>query len=515
MHSFSGAVVMALGWSVLVWVWNRLDFQALLIFVVVLLVLWDFVKNRRPKAFPPTPPGIPFLGNIFTINYKTAHVNLTQLAVHYGDIYSLRMAQSWIVILNGYKTIKEALMVQGDNMADRPDSVVRTTVCNNLGLIRSNGYLWKQQRRFTLSTLKYFGVGKKSLESAILDEFTYVARNINDRNGKPFNPHLITNYSVANIICSLVFGHRFKYSDQRFKKMMQLFEEAMEIEASIWAELYKSFPVVMKLLPGPHQKMLRNWEAVKTFVRTEIDQHKKDRDPTEPRDYIDCYLTEIEKNKADVAAGFHEEDLVMCAVDLFVAGSETTSTTLLWGFLYMAKYPEVQEKVQAEIDRVIGQSRQPSTADRPDMPYTDAVIHEIQRIGNIAPLSLPRKATKDIQLGEYIIPQGTEVILNLTSVMFDKSEWETPDTFSPQHFLDKEGKFVKRAAFIPFSMGKRVCLGENLARMELFLFFTSFLQSFSFCMPDGVKPSMQYCLGVTLTPAPYEIGAIPRQRQSY
>ncbi|XP_036448017.1 cytochrome P450 2J6-like [Colossoma macropomum] len=505
---------MALGWSLLVCVWKGLDFQALLIFVVVFLVLWDYVKNRRPKAFPPAPPGIPFFGNIFTINFKKTHINMTQLAVHYGDVYSLRMAQSWIVILNGYKTVKEALMVQGDSMADRPDTVVHTRVCNNLGLIRCNGYSWKQQRRFTLSTLKYFGVGKKSLEAAILDEFTYLARDIGDRNGKPFNPHLITNYGVANIICSLVFGHRFKYSDQRFRKMMQLFEEAMEIEASIWAQLHSSFSVVMKLLPGPHQEMLKNWEAVKNFVRTEIEQHKKDRDPNELRDYIDCYLTEIEKNKADVAAGFHEENLVMCAVDLFVAGSETTSTTLRWGFLYMAKYPEVQEKVQAEIDWVIGQSRQPSTADRADLPYTDAVIHEIQRVGNIAPLSLPRKATKDIQIGEYIIPKGTDIIPNLTSVMFDKSEWETPDTFNPQHFLDQEGKFVKRAAFIPFSMGKRVCLGENLARMELFLFFTSFLQRFSFFMPDGVKPSMDYSLGVTLTPAPYEICAIPRHPES-
>ncbi|KAG9269222.1 cytochrome P450 2J6-like [Astyanax mexicanus] len=506
---------MALGWSVLVSVWTGMNFQALLMFVLVFLVLLDYVKNRRPKTFPPAPPGLPFLGNLFTINFKKAHIDLTQLSVHYGNVYSLRTAQSWVVILNGYETIKEALIVQGENLADRPDSVIRTEVCQNLGLIRANGYSWKQQRRFALSTLKYFGVGKKSLEGAILDEFTYLARDLSDKNGKAFDPHLITNYAISNIICSLVFGHRFKYADQRFRKMMQLFREALELEASIWAELYNSFPVVMGLLPGPHQEVLKNWEVVKAFVRTEIEQHKKDRDPNENRDYIDCYLTEMEKNKADVAAGFHEENLVMCAVDLFVAGSETTSTTLRWGFLYMAKYPEVQEKVQEEIDRVIGQSRQPSLADRADMPYTDAVLHEVQRIGNIVPLSLHRTAAKDIQIGKHIIPKGTEIIPNLTSVMFDKSEWETPDTFNPQHFLDKEGKFVKRTAFIPFGAGKRVCLGENLAKMELFLFFTSLLQRFSFSFPAGVMPSMEYSLGVTLNPAPYEICAVPRQPEHH
>uniref|UniRef100_A0A3B1JSW9 Uncharacterized protein n=1 Tax=Astyanax mexicanus TaxID=7994 RepID=A0A3B1JSW9_ASTMX len=209
---------------------------------------------------------------------------------------------------------------------------------------------------------------------------------------------------------------------------------------------------------------------------------------------------------------FHEENLVMCAVDLFVAGSETTSTTLRWGFLYMAKYPEVQGKVECheEIDRVNGQSRQPSLADRADMPYTDAVLHEVQRIGNIVPLSLHRTAMCMLSLF-----QGTEIIPNLTSVMFDKSEWETPDTFNPQHFLDKEGKFVKRTAFIPFGAGKRVCLGENLAKMELFLFFTSLLQRFSFSFPAGVMPSMEYSLGVTLNPAPYEICAVPRQPEHH
>ncbi|KAL2089547.1 hypothetical protein ACEWY4_014235 [Coilia grayii] len=160
--------------------------------------------------------------------------------------------------------------------------------------------------------------------------------------------------------------------------------------------------------------------------------------------------------------------------------------------------------VQAEIDRVIGQSRQPSMADR------DAVIHEIQRIVNIVPLGLPRFSTKDIQLGGYHIPKGMQVIVNLTSVLFDKNEWETPHTFNPGHFLDKEGKFVKNPAFIPFSAGKRVCLGESLAKMELFLFFTSFLQRFSFSVPPGVKPMMDFRFGITLAPLPHEICATPR-----
>ncbi|XP_059197220.1 cytochrome P450 2K1-like [Centropristis striata] len=158
-------------------------------------------------------------------------------------------------------------------------------------------------------------------------------------------------------------------------------------------------------------------------------------------------------------------------------------------------------KVQAEIDRVIGQSR---------LPYTDAVIHEVQRMGNIVPLNGLRLAAEDTTLGSYFIPKGTIVMPMLTSVMFDKTEWETPDTFNPGHFLDAEGKFVKREALLPFSAGKRVCLGEGLAKMELFLFLVGLLQKFSFSVPDGVELSTEGITGVVRVPLPFKVHAKAR-----
>ncbi|KAK2835624.1 hypothetical protein Q5P01_016108 [Channa striata] len=493
--------------------WVCVDSRSLLVFALVFLLMAEYLRNRRPSGFPPGPWTFPLVGNMFSLDMNKAHEGMTKLAEKYGNVYSLKMGPSWTLVLNGLEAVQEGLVTKGDILADRPLLPLHTDVLPKLGILFTNGHMWKQQRRFALFTLKYLGLGKRSLEPSIVDEFIYLSKEIDNHKGKPFNPHLLINNAVSNIICSLVFGHRFEYSDVKFQRLMKLFDIAAKLEGSIWSQLYNAFPMLMKRLPGPHHTLHKIYDEMLQFLKAEINKHKEDWDPSEPKDFIDCYLNEIQRTNTDDGAGtgFHEENLMMCSYDLFGAGTETTSTTLRWALLYMAKFTDIQEKVQAEIDRVIGQSRQPTMEDRANMPYTDAVIHEIQRMGNVVPLSLPHVTNKELQLGGYTVPKGTTVIPNLTSVLFDKNEWETPFTFNPGHFLNKEGKFVKRAAFIPFSAGKRVCLGENLARMELFLFFTSFMQRYTFSMPPGVKPNLQPRTGLSLSPYQYEICATLRE----
>uniref|UniRef100_A0A665T622 Uncharacterized protein n=1 Tax=Echeneis naucrates TaxID=173247 RepID=A0A665T622_ECHNA len=468
-----------------------LDSSSLLIFTLVFLVIAECLRNRRPRNFPPGPLALPLVGNVFSLDLRNAHRAMTEvrLSETYGKVYSLKLDSTWTVVLNGLSTMQEALLNKGDILNDRPVIPLHVDALPDFG---------KELFR--------------SLESSILNEFIYLSKEFANKKGKPFNPHYIINKAVSNIICSLVFGQRFDYCDEKFLKMTHLVDKVAQIEGSIWTQLYNAFPMLMKHFPGPHHTVRKTYSEVLKLLKTEIDQHKKDLDPSEPRDFIDCYLNEIQKVMDSV---FHEENLVMCVFDLFVAGTETTSTTLRWALLYMANDKVIPscctEKVQAEIDRVIGQSRQPSMEDRPKLPYTDAVIHELQRISNIVPLSLPHVTKREVQLEGYKIPKGVTVIPNLTSVLFDKSTWETPYTFNPGHFLNKEGKFVKQAAFIPFSLGKRACLGENLARMELFLFFTSFMQRFTFSMPPGMEPVFKPQVGVTLKPSEYEICITQRE----
>ncbi|XP_066548412.1 cytochrome P450 2J1-like [Amia ocellicauda] len=490
------------------WLWQWMDFQGLLLTLSVLLVV-KIIRDRPPKNFPPGPLAIPFLGSALSINPKDPSGSFCKLLGQYGDVAKMSIGGQRLVLLSGSKTIREVFVEKGDFFTDRPVYPIIERLFKGLGLITSSGLIWKQQRRFALSTLKYFGVGKKTLETSILEESRHLYEAINNEQGKPFDPHYLLHNGVSNIICSLVFGHRFEYDDGHFLEMLKNFEEIIQLPVTIWGQLYNMFPRLMSLLPGRHQSTFSTSKKIIRFIEDEVQKHKEDWNPSEPRDYIDCYLEEIEKCKDD-SSGFNEENLLYCVIDLFAAGTDTLSKTLLWGLLYMVKHPEIQEKVQDEIDRVIRQEHQPSMDDRPSMPYTYAVIHEIQRCANILPITPPRVSHYDTTIAGYDIPKGVIVLPMLMPILYDKSEYQTADRFNPEHFLDKEGKFVKRDNFIPFSIGKRACPGEQLARMELFLFFTSFLQRFTFCAPEGVELTMEFVIGITRGPKPFKICAIPR-----
>lgn len=484
-----------------------MDLTSWVVIVFLALLLVDVVKNQKPSNFPPGPWALPFLGNIFTgVDFKT----VDKLALEYGPVFSLRRGSERMVYISGYKMVKEALVNQLDCFVDRPVVPLFHVIFKGIGIVMSNGYMWKKQRKFANTHLRYFGGGQKSLEHYIQVESNFLCDAIKDEQGKPFDPQYTILNAVGNIICSLVFGHRYEYSDESFRRILELDNEAVLLAGSPRAQLFDAFPDIMKHLPGPHQTIHQNYYKIVSFLQNEIEKHQEEWNPDDPRDYIDTYLAEMKKQEKDPLAGFNLETLGVCTLDLIEAGTETAATTLRWSLVFLLNYPEVQEKVQAEIDRVIGKSRQPTMADKPNMPYTEAVIHEVQRMANIVPAGFPKMASKDTTLGGYFIPKGTPISAMLSSVLFDKEEWETPDVFNPQHFLDSNGQFQRKEAFMPFSAGKRVCLGEPLAKMELFLFLTSLLQRFTFTLVNGVKPSMEGVLGFTHSPQTFRMIAVPR-----
>ncbi|XP_072549611.1 cytochrome P450 2K1-like [Salminus brasiliensis] len=488
----------------------------LLLGVVVLLVVYFLSSASRFKEEDNEPPGpkpLPLLGNLLQLDLNSPHESLCELAKTYGPVFKVYIGPKKVVVLAGYKSVKQALVNYAEEFGER--EIVRTfkNFSENHGILFSNGENWKEMRRFALTNLRDFGMGKRGSEEKIIEEIQYIIEEFGKLGGAPFDTTKPVNYAVSNIISSIVYGSRFEYSDPRFKQMVNRANENVRIGGSAPIRLYNVFPWLGPFLKSK-RTLERNAEKNKKEINQLVSTLQETLNPDDRRGFVDSFLL---RKQSDETSGkknslFNEKNLFTTVVNLFVAGTDTTGTTLRWGLLLMAKYPHIQDCVQEEIDRVIG-SRQAVVEDRKKLPYTDAVIHEIQRVANIVPMSLPHTTSCDVHFNGFFIKKGTTVYPLLTSVLRDESEWESPHTFNPAHFLDAQGRFVKRDAFLPFSAGRRVCLGESLARMELFLFFTSLLQHFHFSPPPGVSADqldLTPVVGLTLNPSPHKLCAVKR-----
>jgi len=171
---------------------------------------------------------------------------------------------------------------------------------------------------------------------------------------------------------------------------------------------------------------------------------------------------------------------------------ETSSTTLAWAFAFMLNNPTVIPKVHKELDEVIGveHRRLVTIADRPNLPYINALVNEVQRCANLIPQNIPHKLTRDVVVDGFHLPKGLTVVPQISAVFIDDGAFENPEEFRPERFLDAEGKLQKCEALIPFSVGKRQCPGEPLARYELFLFLANLLQRYNI-FPGKEMPSLK------------------------
>ncbi|XP_051808047.1 cytochrome P450 2K3-like [Acanthochromis polyacanthus] len=227
---------------------------------------------------------------------------------------------------------------------------------------------------------------------------------------------------------------------------------------------------------------------------------KETLNPDVSRGLVDCFLIwQQEEQDAGVPVCLYTDQNLVSLVDDLLATGTTTSATLRWALLFMAKYPQIQDQVQEELDRVLGNGSL-SVEVRRNLPFTNAVIHETQRMVNIVPMAIASQTTEDLSFQGHFIKQ-------------DESEWETPHTFNPAHFLNGEGKFIQRNAFVVFSKGCKITLGESLANMALFLLFTSLLHCFRITPPPGVSEDdldLTPAEGVTSSPPPHQLCTIDR-----
>ncbi|KAH9510281.1 cytochrome P450 2 sub U member 1 [Bulinus truncatus] len=492
-----------------------LHFQALLA-ILALSLLFLYLRPRRPKNLPPSPGlALPLIGHLYLLE-KNPRKQLKQWADKYGDVFTLQMGTQTTVFINTFEAMKEAFVKKADYFSDRNNNnfIARHVPHFTKGVIASSGADWKAQRTTSLSILRNFGMGKNILAEKIVEEVSCFTKELSSKNGQPSDIRHLTNMSVSNVICSIIFGQRFEFDDPKFIGMIDMFNEGLKIDSGTLVLNFVPFLYYLPVDLFKGKLLIDIVSQIRRFTLDMIKEIKKHYDGSNLDNYIVAYIDAMKKDKKSGEICYLDEISLSRNIDsLFIAGSETTSTTTMWCLLYVLNYPDVQKKIFNEIVEHIGIDRVPSINDKPKMKYLTAFIMEVQRKASIVPLSVPHVCNTDTIVSGYTIPKGSIVLPNLDAVLKSKEIWGDPETFRPERFLDEQGNIVKREELIPFSIGRRVCLGESLANMELFLYLSTLFQKFEFlpASSDNV-PTLTETFGLVAAPEPFEIRCVERMK---
>ncbi|XP_035668515.1 cytochrome P450 2U1-like [Branchiostoma floridae] len=489
-----------------------IDLNVTTVLAVVFIVLvdaWAVWYYFRRRGTPPGPVAFPVIGSLVSLG-DTPHETFSAMGRTYGNICSFWLGTRLVVVLNGYETMREAFLDKAGCFSHRPSYFLPKLASGGIsGDSTPRPSHWRAQQRLSSYIVRSFTLGQTvSLERKITVEIQGLFDHVTSMQSAPFDPERLLLKSVANTICSVIFDVTFPYDHQEFCGFLELFKRNTDAASKI--PLGNYFPFLRHLPIGGHKECFENSEVVQVFMKKTVAEHREKFDPEKLRDFTDVYLSKVRDANDGIK---FTDDLLMEAIrDIFVAGTSTAAAALQWAILYMTVYPEVQEKVQDEIDRVVGKDRLPSLIDRSNLPYTEATMMEVSRLRLTGPLSLTHVTQQDTELSGFNIPKGTVIIPNVCSVSTNPEVWKNPLEFDPAGFLDSDGRLMKEGVFLPFSSGWCASNpGEQLARMLMFLYFSCLMQQFRFQKPDGAPPpSLRPKAGLNLVPCPYEIVAIPR-----
>ncbi|KAG7496166.1 steroid 17-alpha-hydroxylase/17,20 lyase-like [Solea senegalensis] len=466
-----------------------------------------------PRCSLPSLPRLPVLGSLPWLSRRLPpHLLFSQLAHRYGSVFSLYLGPHFTVVINDHQHAKEVLLQRGRDFAGRPSMVTTDLLTRGGQDIAFSDYspLWKLHRRLVHNSFTLFGEGSGRLQDIVLSSVDSLCAELLSGGGRGFDPSPAITRAITNVVCTLVFSATYRHGDAELQEVLRYNDGIVQTIAR--GGLVDIYPW-MKVFPNKSLSKLKDCISVRDRLLTrKLDEHKATLSDGDPRDLLDALL----KGQTSRSSGSEDEHItddhvLMTAAEAFGAGVETTSTTLLWILAYLLHHPEVQRRVQKELDENVGAERAVNVTDRGRLPYLDCVINEGMRIRPVSPVLIPHTAMTHSSIGGHSVPCGTRVLVNMWSIHHDPQHWDKPDLFNPDRFLDDQGRRVTPTCFLPFGAGPRVCVGESLARLELFLFLASLLQRMSFSQPDGVSPpNLQGRLGVVLQPLPYQVAVAPR-----
>ncbi|XP_061178421.1 steroid 17-alpha-hydroxylase/17,20 lyase-like isoform X1 [Saccostrea echinata] len=471
---------------------SLLNVQTVLVAVVVGLLVY-YIRRRTLYRLPPGPWCIPLIGHFNVYSKPLIHRTTLELSKKYGPVFRLSFGPIPFVFLNNYDVVMEAMVKKKADFAGRPASTTFSLVTEGNKDIAMATYspMWKYHRRVAMKALRNYLQGDL-LEKLTQDNMTKVMNMMAAEKG-PFEPIPHLNNIVFYQLYTLCFGEKKDIGDPDVEFLLK---EKDLVNKNIENGLREDiFPFLKDVCPSKRYQVIEEaMERVLTFLYKNLEKHKETFDPDNIRDLTDHLL--LARSEAEQAG--NEESiqnltdtyLVQTVSDIFFAGVDTTRLTIEWFLCFMSALPEIQAKCHKEIEENIG-SRCPTITDRQILPYTEACIYETMRAGVIAGVGLPHTTICDTQVGGYDIPKDTIVIINHYALHQDPTYWKNPEKFDPMRYLNENGKLdpSKLESWLPFSAGRRVCLGESIAKPEIMMMCVHLLQRFNITLPEGVKPN--------------------------
>lgn len=496
---------------------------ALAVTLLLLLISYFFVglfKTRRKfDDIPAVGRRWPIVGNLFDMS-KT-HLVLTEWASKYGPVFRFNLFGEEIVVLNDYESINEALVTRGSDFAGRPHMSRTDYQDRNKHSIVWQTYTPKLQflRKQIHSSLRMYGGGLDRLQDRCGTEIEQLLSRVEGYKEEAFDPWSLLYDSACNIMLDLALGIRLPYDGEdlaRLKEINGLFNHSFGPGSSRILDRLS----LLNCLRDEFRALKR---AVGLRNKFWID-HKTNG--VKDESHLDCVISDLQKlasNKRYAEFTLTESTFKETFTNLILAGTDTTTTALTCLLLILLHQPEVQKQMHAEIDHVIGCTREPTLSDRGSMPYTEACLLETLRYISHVPLAVPHATTCDTLVCGKRVPKDTTVYINLWALHHDENLWHEPWKFDPQRFLDPDGHLLPahhecRRRLMVFGAGRRVCLGEALAKNRLFLFATSLLQKFQFVQADNIRKveldPRKFSLGIVLHPEKFQIKAVHRTLNS-
>uniref|UniRef100_A0AC34GR09 PurE domain-containing protein n=1 Tax=Panagrolaimus sp. ES5 TaxID=591445 RepID=A0AC34GR09_9BILA len=413
--------------------------------------------------------------------------------------------------------MKETLIDDGDSYINRDffNDFMMILRNNTFGLTSIEGEEWVEQRKFAIKTFHRLGMGKNIMQEKMFIELSRMFEDIDEdiqvagSNNINIAPFVET--CVASIIYSILFDYqitRERKSD--YIKMKTIVYEYTELFGH-WAVqmimakpyLFKDIPFFKRYMQKIHSAYWKMSEHVEMMASDAIKNYKRDMD-SEANDYVTAFLRQYDAT--DGEKGYNPGNLNSILVDFYIAGQDTTINSIMWGIIYLTYEPKIIEKMQKEMDQKLGDQEFVGIDDKIKLPYTTAVTHELQRMANVMPQNIARRTTKDVVIGGYNIKEGTTIMPLMSAVLYDERIFPNHLKFDPTRFLSPDEKSVKRVdELIPFSCGRRMCLGAEMAKMEIFLIFANLFRHYDISMPStGIKPSLHKNFGLTTKPEEFK-----------